>query len=92
MNEALSLGRRGGEGPAGRGMLITLIKPQFEVGKDQVGKGGVVRDEALHVAVCEEIADWVNGLDGWTVIGVTDSPITGPAGNKEFLLLAQKER
>ncbi len=71
--------------------LITLIKPQFEVGKEQVGKGGVVRDEALHQAVCSDISDWVNGLEGWQVVGVTGSPITGPKGNKEFLLYAVRK-
>lgn len=68
--------------------LISLIKPQFEVGKDQVGKGGVVRDEALHQEVCERIEAWVNELEGWQVQGITESPITGPKGNKEFLLYA----
>lgn len=71
-------------------VLITLIKPQFEVGKKEVGKGGVVRDPALHQAVCERISDWVNQLPGWQVVGLTESPITGPKGNKEFLLYAKK--
>ncbi|MEL0107286.1 MAG: TlyA family RNA methyltransferase [Rhodospirillaceae bacterium] len=70
--------------------LITLIKPQFEVGKEQVGKGGVVRDAELHEDVCRKISDWVNGLNGWSVRGITESPITGPKGNKEFLLYAEK--
>lgn len=70
------------------GALMTLIKPQFEVGKDQVGKGGVVRDPDLHRAVCDHIAAWVDALDGWQVQGVTPSPIKGPEGNVEFLLSA----
>ena len=70
--------------------LVTLIKPQFEVGKDQVGKGGVVRDAELHDEVCRRIQDWVAGLPGWSVVGISESPITGPKGNKEFLLYAEK--
>ncbi|MCI5049453.1 MAG: TlyA family RNA methyltransferase [Rickettsiales bacterium] len=70
------------------GGLISLIKPQFEVGKDQVGKGGVVRDEVLHAEVCEHIEAWLNSLDGWRVQGITKSPITGPKGNIEFLIYA----
>ena len=68
--------------------LIALIKPQFEVGKGQVGKGGVVRDPEQHKAVCDRIRDWLEGLPGWAVLGVTDSPITGPEGNREFLIVA----
>lgn len=71
--------------------LVALIKPQFEVGKGRVGKGGVVREPELHVEVCERIADWLNSLDGWTVEGLTTSPITGPEGNVEFLILARYE-
>ena len=69
--------------------LIALIKPQFEVGKDRVGKGGVVKDPADHRAVCERIAAWIAAPPGWTVLGLTESPITGPAGNKEFLIAAR---
>ncbi|UTW56749.1 TlyA family RNA methyltransferase [Kordiimonas sp. SCSIO 12610] len=68
------------------GHLIALIKPQFEVGKDNVGKGGVVRDPELHKAVCEDISDWLGGLPGWHVAGITESPIKGPEGNIEFLI------
>tara|TARA_B100001179_G_C18520310_1_gene372504 strand:+ start:27 stop:800 length:774 start_codon:yes stop_codon:yes gene_type:complete len=71
--------------------LITLIKPQFEVGKGEVGKGGVVRDPAQHQAVCARIENWVNSLPEWTVHAITESPITGPKGNKEFLLWARRE-
>jgi 23S rRNA (cytidine1920-2'-O)/16S rRNA (cytidine1409-2'-O)-methyltransferase len=62
-----------------------LIKPQFEVGPKEVGKGGVVRDEALHKRVCQEISAFVETLS-WKILGITESPITGPAGNHEFLL------
>lgn len=70
--------------------LIALIKPQFEVGKERVGKNGVVRDPELHQEVCETITGWLAGLPNWTVLGVTESPITGPAGNKEFLIGARR--
>jgi 23S rRNA (cytidine1920-2'-O)/16S rRNA (cytidine1409-2'-O)-methyltransferase len=65
---------------------VALIKPQFEVGKGRVGKGGVVRDPGLHAEVCEDVRAWLAGLPGWEVLGVVESPITGPAGNKEFLI------
>jgi 23S rRNA (cytidine1920-2'-O)/16S rRNA (cytidine1409-2'-O)-methyltransferase len=70
--------------------LIALIKPQFEVGKGQVGKGGVVRDPALHQAVCARIEAWLGALPDWTVLGLKESPITGPQGNKEFLIAARR--
>lgn len=72
--------------------LVALIKPQFEVGKGRVGKGGVVRDPLLHAEVCERIRAWLAGLPGWTVLGLADSPILGPEGNKEFLIAARRER
>lgn len=71
--------------------LVALIKPQFEVGKGQVGKGGVVRDPELHDAVCQRIEDWMNAQPGWQVAGLCESPITGPEGNKEFLIYARKD-
>ena len=70
--------------------LVALVKPQFEAGRDEVGKGGVVRDAAVHRRVCDESAAWVESR-GWRVLGLTESPITGPEGNKEFLLGAAKE-
>ena len=73
--------------PGGR--LLALIKPQFEAGREEVGKGGVVRDPAVHERVCREVADWLTGI-GWTVEGVTQSPITGPEGNAEFLISARR--
>ena len=69
--------------------LVALIKPQFEVGKGLVGKGGIVRDPELHRAVCERIAAWLGGLPGWSVIGVIPSPIEGAEGNREFLIGAR---
>ncbi len=70
--------------------LLALIKPQFEVGAGQVGKGGVVREPALHREVCERIADWLARRPGWAVLGVTESPIKGPRGNLEFLIAARR--
>lgn len=67
-------------------VLVALIKPQFEVGPDRVGKGGVVRDPALHREVCDRIAAWLAARPGWQVLGITESPITGPEGNVEFLI------
>ena len=74
----LRLGRK-------RAMLVALIKPQFEAGRSEIGKGGVVRDSLVHDRVCAEAKAWVEG-QGWPVIGITPSPITGPEGNVEFLL------
>lgn len=70
-------------------LLVALIKPQFEVGPARVGKGGVVRDPALHDEVCRRIETWLPTI-GWTVVGVTPSPILGPEGNREFLIVARK--
>lgn len=68
--------------------VVALIKPQFEAGRDEVGKGGVVRDPAVHERVCGAAVAWLEGR-GWRVAGVTQSPITGPEGNVEFLVAAQ---
>ncbi len=70
--------------------LAALIKPQFEVGKGRVGKGGVVREPELHKEVCDRIEAWVGKLPGWTVRGIVESPIKGPEGNIEFLIAAEK--
>ena len=67
--------------------LMALIKPQFEAGREAVGKGGVVRDPAVHAAVCADVAAWLSAK-GWRVEGVVESPITGPEGNVEFLIAA----
>ncbi len=69
--------------------LLALIKPQFEAGRSEVGKGGVVRDPAVHARVCAEVSAWVESR-GWRVEGVVESPITGPEGNIEFLLAATR--
>src|ERR1700730_16655804 len=67
--------------------LVALVKPQFRAGREHVGKGGVVRDPAVHHEVCERAAAWV-AAQGWTVVGVVESPVLGPQGNREFLLYA----
>lgn len=69
--------------------LVALVKPQFEAGREEVGKGGVVRDPSVHERVCTQAKVWVEE-QGWTVFGVIQSPITGPEGNIEFLLGAEK--
>ena len=69
--------------------LVALIKPQFEVAREEVGKGGVVRDPALHQRVCGEVREWLQGL-GWDIEGIVESPITGPQGNIEFLISAKR--
>ncbi len=79
---ALTLARPGAH-------LVALVKPQFEAGREEVGKGGVVRDPEVHARVCDDAAGWVAG-EGWTVLGIEPSPITGPEGNVEFLLGARK--
>jgi 23S rRNA (cytidine1920-2'-O)/16S rRNA (cytidine1409-2'-O)-methyltransferase len=68
---------------------IALIKPQFEAGARAVGGKGVVRDPAVHREVCDKVANWWGALPGWEVEGIVESPITGPEGNKEFLLGAR---
>ena len=83
LGRALDLARPGAA-------LVALVKPQFEAGRHEVGKGGVVRDPAVHIRVCEEAAEWVRSK-GWRVLGIEKSPITGPEGNVEFLLGAIKE-
>ena len=76
---------------AGEAELVALVKPQFEAGREHVGKGGVVRDPAVHHEVCERAAAWVRAQPGWTVVGVVESPVLGPQGNREFLLYARRE-
>jgi 23S rRNA (cytidine1920-2'-O)/16S rRNA (cytidine1409-2'-O)-methyltransferase len=71
--------------PGGR--LVALVKPQFEAERHEIGKGGVVRDPAVHARVCAAATDWVRS-NGWEVLGIETSPITGPEGNVEFLLAA----
>lgn len=67
-----------------------LVKPQFEVGRDAVGKGGIVRDPAEGERAAQELSDWLDGQPGWHVLGMIASPIEGGDGNREFLLAAEK--
>lgn len=71
-------------------LLVALIKPQFEVGRGEVGKGGIVRDAALREAVCNRIEHWLAHLGGWSVLGIVESPVTGADGNVEFLIAARR--
>jgi 23S rRNA (cytidine1920-2'-O)/16S rRNA (cytidine1409-2'-O)-methyltransferase len=73
-----------------QGRCMALIKPQFEAGRELVGKGGVVRDPQVHRAVCDDVAAWFTAT-GWRVEGITPSPITGPEGNVEFLIAAHRD-
>ncbi len=70
--------------------LIALIKPQFQAGRSDVGKGGVVRDPAVHERVCAEVATWLTD-DDWKVSGIAESPVKGPKGNIEFLIAAFRQ-
>ena len=70
--------------------LVALVKPQFEAGPAHVGKGGVVRDPQVHREVCERAASWVAAQPGWSGMGIVESPILGPDGNREFLLYARR--
>jgi 23S rRNA (cytidine1920-2'-O)/16S rRNA (cytidine1409-2'-O)-methyltransferase len=70
--------------------LVALIKPQFEAGPEKVGKGGIVRDDAVRAEVCEAISAWLAAQPGWTVLGIAPSPIEGADGNKEFLIAARR--
>ncbi len=81
LDTALDFARSGGR-------LIALIKPQFEAERHEIGKGGVVRDPAVHARVCTAAAEWVASRGGWSVAGIERSPITGPEGNVGFLLAA----
>ena len=70
--------------------LIALVKPQFEVGKENIGKGGIVKDEAVQQAALDEIARWFAEDQNWSVIGTMGSPVKGGDGNREFLIAAKK--
>jgi 23S rRNA (cytidine1920-2'-O)/16S rRNA (cytidine1409-2'-O)-methyltransferase len=73
------------------GIVIGLVKPQFEVGKGEVGKGGVVRDPLLHQKVIDRIVEFSRRL-GLKVLGVAESPLLGPKGNKEFFIHLRKDQ
>jgi 23S rRNA (cytidine1920-2'-O)/16S rRNA (cytidine1409-2'-O)-methyltransferase len=70
--------------------LVALIKPQFEVGREGVGKGGIVRDAALREQACRNVSDWLDRQPGWRVLGITESPIAGAEGNAEFLIAGRR--
>lgn len=70
--------------------LVALIKPQFEVGRAQVGKGGIVRDAAAREQACQRVSEWLAGQSGWQVLGITESPIAGAEGNIEFLIAGRR--
>lgn len=82
LDRALGFARPGGR-------LIALVKPQFEAERGEIGKGGVVRDPEIHARVCAAARLWIEA-QGWKVAGLVESPITGPEGNKEFLIAAQR--
>ncbi len=69
---------------------VALIKPQFEAGRGAVGSKGVVRDPAVHARVCDDVVAWWRAMAHWSVLGVEPSPITGPEGNREFLIAARR--
>jgi 23S rRNA (cytidine1920-2'-O)/16S rRNA (cytidine1409-2'-O)-methyltransferase len=70
--------------------LVALVKPQFEAGRDNVGKGGIVKDAAAQEAVLRDIAAWLGAQPGWSVLGTMESPVRGGDGNREFLIAARK--
>jgi 23S rRNA (cytidine1920-2'-O)/16S rRNA (cytidine1409-2'-O)-methyltransferase len=70
--------------------LVALVKPQFEVGRFALGKGGIVRDEDAQQAALADMTKWLSSVDGWSVLGTMESPIQGGDGNREFLLAARK--
>lgn len=70
--------------------IVVLIKPQFELERAQIGKGGLVRDPELHAKVCDKITSWLTEIGGWDILGIIESPILGGDGNKEFLLAARR--
>lgn len=72
--------------------LVALIKPQFEAGPENVGRGGIVRDDALRQRICSEFAQWLEGEASWRVLGLTESPIEGGDGNVEFLIAARHDK
>lgn len=82
---ALALTRPGG-------ILVALVKPQFELERASIGKGGVVRDAAERARALSRVRDWLDGQTGWRVIGEMPSPIKGAGGNQEFFLFAQLDR
>ena len=72
-------------------LLVALIKPQFEAGKERVGRGGIVKDVAIHKEIVDGMQTWISAKAPWKVLGVAPSPITGSDGNQEFLIAAEKK-
>ena len=72
--------------------LVALFKPQFEVGRENIGKGGIVRSEAVRKAALAQFVDWLQSVQKWTVRGTMQSPIAGGDGNTEYLVVAHNER
>jgi 23S rRNA (cytidine1920-2'-O)/16S rRNA (cytidine1409-2'-O)-methyltransferase len=69
---------------------VLLVKPQFEAGRDLIGKGGILRDRALGPKIAQNLESWLNSLGGWQSLGVIPSPISGGDGNQEFLLAGKR--
>lgn len=69
--------------------IIALIKPQFEAGREHIGKGGIVRDGSIHKMICDDISSWFDKMENWKVRDIIESPITGTKGNKEFLIFVE---
>jgi 23S rRNA (cytidine1920-2'-O)/16S rRNA (cytidine1409-2'-O)-methyltransferase len=72
-------------------LLVALVKPQFEVGLDRVGKGGIVRDEAARADALRSISAWIAAQPGWHVVGSIESPVKGGSGNVEYLIGARRD-
>ncbi len=70
--------------------LVALVKPQFEAGRANIGKGGIVRDEAAQLAAVDTVSNWLKDAMGWQVLPMIQSPIAGGSGNREYLLGARK--
>lgn len=69
---------------------VLLVKPQFEAGREAIGKGGILKDKALGEKIAQDMAEWLNSIEGWKSIGITKSPIAGGDGNEEYLLAGWK--
>jgi 23S rRNA (cytidine1920-2'-O)/16S rRNA (cytidine1409-2'-O)-methyltransferase len=80
---ALTLARKGA-------WCLLLVKPQFEAGREAIGKGGILKDPSLGEKIAGDMADWLNSLEGWHALGVIPSPISGGDGNREYLLAGMK--
>ena len=72
------------------GVYLAAVEAAALESRGRVGKGGVVSDPTLHAEVCDRVSNWLGAIEGWRVIGVTESPIQGPKGNREFLIAAER--